>query len=301
MVTHKCGIYKILNIITRDYYLGGSYNINGRWNNHRQLLRKNLHGKNTHFQNAWNKYGEQAFEFSVILLCDREHKLYFEDGFLKLFKPAYNIATNATASFQGLHHTAETRTKMTDAWKTRAPVSEETKRKMSEIKTGHITTEETKHKMSEANTGESGYWYGKHLPEETKHKMSEAHKGGSGYWYGKHRSEETKRKISDACKNRAGRGKLSITIINNKELTIMKTNNASKSRTSEKVTARDISHITGNEGLGYTIMYLLSPERIEDEKLARLVKLAQDTISEIETMLEEAVKDEVGVSHDWQA
>ena len=81
----------------------------------------------------------------------------------------------------------------------------------------------------------------------------------------------------------------------------MKANNGNKNKTNEKMTARDISHIADNEGLGYTIMYLLSPSKVEDEKLAGLVKLAQDSIAEIETIIKYAVKDEAGVSNDWQA
>ena len=51
-------------------------------------------------------------------------------------------------------------------------------------------SEETKRKMSEAKTGENNYWYGKHHSEESKQKMSESH-------IGKHFSEEHRRKISE--------------------------------------------------------------------------------------------------------
>ena len=111
MIIKQCGIYKILNIITKDYYLGSSSNIQKRAYRHRNELASNT-CPNSHLQNAWNKYGADNFEFSTILLCDVEHKLYFEQGFIDLFKPAYNKAQNATASFQGLHHTEETKRKM---------------------------------------------------------------------------------------------------------------------------------------------------------------------------------------------
>ena len=51
--------------------------------------------------------------------------------------------------------------------------------------------EESKRKMSEAKTGENNYWYGKHHSEETKKRISESK-------IGKHLSEETKRKISES-------------------------------------------------------------------------------------------------------
>ena len=52
-------------------------------------------------------------------------------------------------------------------------------------------SEETKRKMSEAKTGEKHPMFGKHFSEDTKRKMSEAH-------IGKHFSEEHKKKISES-------------------------------------------------------------------------------------------------------
>lgn len=67
--------------------------------------------------------------------------------------------------------------------KMRIPVSEETRRKISEAQTGKHHTEESKKKISEAKTG-------KHLSEEHRNKLSESHTG-------KHLSDETRRKMSD--------------------------------------------------------------------------------------------------------
>lgn len=69
--------------------------------------------------------------------------------------------------------------------------SEETKKKMSESQTGKHLSEETKKKLSESKTGEKAYWYGKHLSEEHKRKMSESHTG-------KYPSEETRKKLSES-------------------------------------------------------------------------------------------------------
>jgi hypothetical protein len=69
--------------------------------------------------------------------------------------------------------------------------SEEHKRKISESKKGSTTSEETKRKMSEAHKNPS---------EETKRKMSEAKKGKTPWNKGKTLSEETKRKMSEASK-----------------------------------------------------------------------------------------------------
>ncbi len=185
----QCGVYQIKNTITGDYYIGSSSTINKRLREHRCRLANNTH-PNPHLQSAYNKYGADSFEFTAILLCTREHKLYYEQGFLDLFKPAYNIAICAIASAQGLRR------------------SEETNRKNSEARKGkpngwlgkHLT-EEHKRKLSEANKG-------KHLSEETKRKLSEAHKGkhhtdeARANMCGRVVTDETRAKISEAKKGK---------------------------------------------------------------------------------------------------
>ena len=57
--------------------------------------------------------------------------------------------------------------------------SKESKRKMSEAKTGITLSEEHKKKISEALSGEKAYWYGKHFSEEHRKKISQS-KGGRG-------------------------------------------------------------------------------------------------------------------------
>lgn len=59
------GIYKIRNKVTGKVYIGKSTDIEERWNEHRRLLRNNNH-HSIKLQKAYNKYGEDAFEYSVI-------------------------------------------------------------------------------------------------------------------------------------------------------------------------------------------------------------------------------------------
>ena len=104
-------------------------------------------------------------------------------------------------------------------------VSEETRKKLSEIQKGENNgfygkhhSAETKKKLSEAKKGKTPWMKGKHhsyetrkklsdakkgkhLSEETKKKLSDAKKGEKNSNYGKHWSEETKKKISDSNKN----------------------------------------------------------------------------------------------------
>jgi predicted GIY-YIG superfamily endonuclease len=61
------GIYKIINKINGEYYVGGTNNLHKRWIEHKNLLKRNVHD-NDHLQKAWNKYRETRFEF--IMECE---------------------------------------------------------------------------------------------------------------------------------------------------------------------------------------------------------------------------------------
>ena len=63
------GIYKIQNLINDKVYIGQSVDIEKRWSTHKAELKNNYH-YNVHLQSAWNKYGEENFEFSIVEECD---------------------------------------------------------------------------------------------------------------------------------------------------------------------------------------------------------------------------------------
>ena len=65
------GIYIILNKINNKYQVGSSVKLNNRNGQHWSLLRCNKHG-NPKLQNAWNKYGEENFEFHVVELVNKK-------------------------------------------------------------------------------------------------------------------------------------------------------------------------------------------------------------------------------------
>lgn len=63
------GIYQIRNKINNKVYIGQSNNIQRRWQEHIYRLNKGDH-ENEHLQNAWNKYGADTFEFSILVECN---------------------------------------------------------------------------------------------------------------------------------------------------------------------------------------------------------------------------------------
>ena len=60
----KSGIYYIRNIVTNEYYIGQSMNLNRRLEAHFIRLEKNTH-TNKKLQKSFNKYGSDNFEFNV--------------------------------------------------------------------------------------------------------------------------------------------------------------------------------------------------------------------------------------------
>lgn len=69
MRTKSMGIYCIENTTNCKKYIGLSRNIEQRWNEHRSKLRRGKHG-NVYLQRAWNNYGEDAFKFYIVEICD---------------------------------------------------------------------------------------------------------------------------------------------------------------------------------------------------------------------------------------
>lgn len=151
------GIYKITNMVTGDFYIGSSVNLCKRFQTHRSYLVGNRHA-NTFLQNSWNKYGEQAFEFAAVLLCDKSMALFFEQLLIDGLKPTFNIAPYVHACNRG------------------RLLTEEHKRKISETRTGYICSEIATQHNSESHKDKPNGRLGKHHTEETKRRMSDAQK-----------------------------------------------------------------------------------------------------------------------------
>src|SRR4051794_5001336 len=62
------GIYAIRCKPTGKVYVGSAARITKRWNDHRQSLASGKH-HSVLLQRAWEKYGPDAFEFTVLAYC----------------------------------------------------------------------------------------------------------------------------------------------------------------------------------------------------------------------------------------
>jgi len=227
--SYYCGVYQIRNQINGKGYVGSSTNMAKRWQIHLSRLRRKIHC-NAYLQNAFDKYGETAFEFSVLEEAKPEDLLEREQDYLDLLCPEYNLSPIA-GSAMGCKRSLEARRKISDTMRGRT-LSAEHRRRMSEARRGernynygkHLSeetrskigvalrgrtlSEETRHKMSEAQRGRvfskehrrklSEAHKGKSHSEETRRKMSESHRGMRNPFYGERHGEETLRKMREA-------------------------------------------------------------------------------------------------------
>lgn len=107
-----CGIYKIVNTVTGQCYVGQSQNVKKRLKEHFRLLRGGKH-TNPHLQNSYNKYGAAAFYGALEIECTNPDDLdQLENAFLQgdawFEEPTvYNIADQAKAPMWGKRHSEE--------------------------------------------------------------------------------------------------------------------------------------------------------------------------------------------------
>lgn len=88
------GIYAIKNKIDGKLYIGQTVNFARRFSHHRWSLRSGKHSS-PKLQNAWNKYGESAFEFLILLESPVTELTLLEQQCFDSLKPVYNIAPAA--------------------------------------------------------------------------------------------------------------------------------------------------------------------------------------------------------------
>jgi GIY-YIG catalytic domain len=96
-MTQMISIYRIINDVTGDFYLGSSIHTKRRFREHLTLLKSNRH-QNLYLQRAWNKYGEKAFRFEIyreLFGISSDDLRTVEQHYLDTLKPEYNLSTEA--------------------------------------------------------------------------------------------------------------------------------------------------------------------------------------------------------------
>jgi group I intron endonuclease len=163
------GIYKIYCKSNDKAYIGQTNDFDRRFKEHKKRLNsQKMKHSCIHLKRAWQLYGKEAFEFSILEECSvemlNEREQYYIDFYGK--EKLFNIGLIAEAPKRGVK------------------LSDETKKLLSELNSGKnnpnygkLLTEETKRKISIANSGINNWHYGRPCTEEEKLKNSLANRG----------------------------------------------------------------------------------------------------------------------------
>jgi group I intron endonuclease len=111
----QTGIYKIENILNGKKYIGSATDLRARQILHWRQLEKEIH-HSRRLQRAWNKYGPDNFQFHIILICDKQNLICYEQLIIDLYlsankKYGYNICPIAGSAL-GIKRSEETLAKL---------------------------------------------------------------------------------------------------------------------------------------------------------------------------------------------
>lgn len=221
------GIYIIQHDTGVKCYVGSATDLRRRRGEHLRALKRNDH-ENEHLQRAWNKYGIDAFTFSIVETCEPEQAVAREQavidemsrsiGWRNLYNESRTagsrlgvpqsaetrakMSRNNTRQFQGKSHNEETRQLIAELsrqrWKDPAYRARyvgkrrtpEQRKRIGDSHRGRVISEEIRAKISASSKGRS-------LSAEHIAKLA-----ASPRFAGRHHSEETKAKIRKALAGR---------------------------------------------------------------------------------------------------
>lgn len=98
---YETGIYHIKNSVTGKYYIGSSIELSKRMGRHLWGLRKGIH-HSLKLQRSFDKHGEVAFEFKILLVCEAKDVEMFETRAIHAYdsyQNGYNVAPEAKGGF----------------------------------------------------------------------------------------------------------------------------------------------------------------------------------------------------------
>lgn len=130
----KTGVYIIKNTINNRVYVGSTKRaFHTRKTKHLGPLNRGTHF-NIFLQSDWNRYGEDAFVFEIVMICSTEECERYEDVFIHQYKSnirrfGYNIAD--IAGYNAGYHLSEEVSKR----------ASDRKRKLAHTKDGLISNE----------------------------------------------------------------------------------------------------------------------------------------------------------------
>lgn len=151
---NNTGIYIIKNIVNNKVYVGQTFqNFQRRYWHHYWKLKDNTHD-NKYLQASWNKYGEKNFIFQVIEVVDDVNIIENREIFWINYYLKNNLSYNMALGGGG---------------KRGVPMSEDAKKivgaKNRAHNLGKVASDETKRKMSEIRTGKRVYRYNDKLDD----------------------------------------------------------------------------------------------------------------------------------------
>lgn len=218
-------IYLIINKNNNKFYVGRTKDYQARWNHHKRLLQTSKHHC-IYLQNAWNKYGQECFDFVILEEIDLNDELLeynkavaLEQEILDEYVCGVDIYNTSSYSVTGVvkgedhpNYGLHPRD-----WLGDKVYQKVQKNFLNKDKTGKNNpfyekthTEETRKLLSELaslnNVGAGNPFYGRKHTDETKRKISEKakvnNKGEKNPFYGKKHSEAAKKAISEANKGK---------------------------------------------------------------------------------------------------
>lgn len=171
----KSGIYRWVNTLTGETYVGSSVNLSKRFSVYfsKKSVEEVLSRSKSIILSALVKHGYSNFRLEILEYCESSQTITREQYYLDLLCPEYNILSIANSSL-GRAVSEETRFKISNSLKGRS-ITELVKQKMSLSRQGKVFSDETKKILSDLRKGKDSPFLGKQHSVDTRKKMSEAH------------------------------------------------------------------------------------------------------------------------------